>query len=366
MCSQGIFSLGVDTAAGEFAKGYDNAINLLDKFATGRTYIPPASEGLGPPMRTDRLIYFLAMAALGAGRADSPELKAVQHPMSALQALAKFSIAGSPDWVAIGDGVWISNKPKNNISQLDAKTNRVGAIIGVAKDPCSGLAIAFGSVWVPICSDGSVQRIDLKSHKVVASIPSGVANTEGGITAGAGSVWMPSDAAGVLSRIDPASNKVVSKISIPPGSFTAVFDSASVWITSTKGNLLTRVDAKSEKVLAKIPVGPEPRFLAAGLGSVWTLNQGDGSVSRIDPATNKVSATIEVGVPGPGGDIAVGEGAVWVTAIGKPLSKIDPASNRVVAQYVGKGGDALRAGLGSLWLSNHEFHEVWRIDPKGL
>jgi hypothetical protein len=23
-------------------------------------------------------------------------------------------------------------------------------------------------------------------------------------------------------------------------------------------------------------------------------------------------------------------------------------------------------GLGSLWLSNHEFHEVWRIDPKGL
>jgi virginiamycin B lyase len=57
---------------------------------------------------------------------------------------------------------------------------------------------------------------------------------------------------------------------------------------------------------------------------------------------------------------------VWVSAIGKPLSKIDPATNRVVTQYVGKGGDALRVGLGSLWLSNHEFHEVWRIDPKGL
>ena len=126
------------------------------------------------------------------------------------------------------------------------------------------------------------------------------------------------------------------------------------------------MDAKTEKVVATIPVGPTPRFLAAGLGSVWTLNQGDGSVSRIDPATNKVSATIEVGVPGEGGDIAVGEGAVWVTAIGKPLSKIDPATNRVVTQYVGKGGDALRVGLGSLWLSNHEFHEVWRIDPKGL
>jgi virginiamycin B lyase len=242
----------------------------------------------------------------------------------------------------------------------------VAAVIPVAKTPCSGLAIAFDSVWVPICSDGSVERLDSKSHKVTASIPTGVANTEGGITAGGGSIWMPSDAAGVLSRIDPAANKVVSKISIPAGSFTAAFDSGSVWITSTKNNLLTRVDAKSEKVLATIPVGPAPRFLAAGLGGIWTLNQGDGSVSRVDPATNKVAATIEVGVPGGGGDIAVGEGAVWVTANGKPLSKIDPATNRVVTQYVGKGGDALRAGLGSLWLSNHEFHEVWRIDPKGL
>ncbi len=317
-------------------------------------------------MKSNRLLYILAATALGASYAAGPDLKSVQHPMSDLRAIAKFSIPGSPDWVAIGDSVWISNNPKNNISQLDPKTNQIGAVITVAKTPCSGLAVAFGSVWVPICSNGSVQRVDAKSQRIVASIPSGVANTEGGITAGDGSIWMPSDAAGVLSRIDPATNKVVSKLPIPAGSFTAAFDVGSVWITSTKGNLLTRVDAKTEKVVAKIPVGPAPRFLATGLGSIWTLNQGDGSVSRVDPATNKVSATIEVGVPGAGGDIAVGEGAVWVTAIGKPLSKIDPATNRVVTQYVGKGGDALRVGLGSLWLSNHEFHEVWRIDPKGL
>jgi virginiamycin B lyase len=317
-------------------------------------------------MKIDRLLYLLAMIAVGAAHADGPDLKAVQHPMSELHAIAKFSIPGSPDWVAIGDSVWISNNPKNNISELDPKTNQVGAVITVPKKPCSGLAIAFGSIWVPICSDGSVQRVDPKSQKIVASIPSGVANTEGGITAGEGSIWMPSDAAGVLSRIDPATNKVVSKISIPEGSYTAAFYADAVWITSTKNNVLTRVDAKSEKVTASITVGPAPRFLATGLGSVWTLNQGDGSVTRVDPATNKVSATIEVGVPGGGGDIAVGEGAVWISANGKPLSKIDPATNRVVTQYVGKGGDALRVGLGSLWLSNHEFHEVWRIDPKGL
>jgi virginiamycin B lyase len=317
-------------------------------------------------MKIHRLLYFLAVTAMGAAHVDGPELKAVQHPMSELHAIAKFSIPGSPDWVVIGDSVWISNNPKNNISQLDPKTNQIGAVITVGTKPCSGLALGFGSVWVPICSDGSVQRVDLKTQKIVATIPSGVANTEGGIAAGEGSIWMPSDASGVLSRIDPATNKVLSKISIPAGSFTAAFDAGSVWITGTKNNVVTRVNAKTERVVATIPVGPTPRFLATGLGSVWTLNQGDGSVSRIDPSSNKVSATIEVGVPGPGGDIAVGEGAVWVTAMGKPLSKIDPATNRVVTQYVGKGGDALRVGFGSLWLSNHEFHEVWRIDPKGL
>ena len=317
-------------------------------------------------MKIDKFIYLLAATSMAATHTDGPELKAVQHPMTELHAVAKFSIPGFPDWVAIADSVWISNKPENNISRLDPKTNHVGSVIPVAKNPCSGLVIAFDSVWVPICSDGSVQRVDPKSQKVVATIPSGVANTEGGITAGAGSVWMPSEEAGMLARIDPATNKVVSKIPIPPGSYTAAFEDGSVWITNTKGNLLVRVDPKTEKVTAKIPVGPTPRFLAVGMGSVWTLNQGDGSVSRVDPKTNKVTATIEVGVPGEGGDIAVGEGAVWVTAIGKPLSKIDAATNRVLAQYVGKGGDALRVGLGSIWLSNHEMHEVWRIDPKGL
>jgi YVTN family beta-propeller protein len=113
-------------------------------------------------------------------------------------------------------------------------------------------------------------------------------------------------------------------------------------------------------------VGKAPRFIAAGGGAVWTLNQGDGSVSRIDPKTNKVVATIEVGVPGGGGDIAVGEGSVWVTSFEFPISRIDPSTNQVVQQFYGKGGDAIRVGLGSVWLSNLEAGNVWRLDPKRI
>lgn len=312
------------------------------------------------------LLWIVAAGWLSVSRADAPKLAAVQRPMSELKPLAKFDIPGSPDWLAIGDSVWISNKPKNNLSRLDPKTNAVAGTIPVGKGPCAGLALGFGSVWVPHCGDGTVWRIDLNSQKTLAEIKTGIADTEGGIAAGAGSVWMPSDAAGMLSRIDPSTNRVISKIPISPGSNTAAFGEGAVWVTSTKNNLVTRVDPKTDKAAATIAVGSKPRFLAVGLGSVWVLNQGDGTVSRIDPKSNRVTATIAVEVPGEGGDIDTGEGSVWVTAMGKPLSRIDPATNAVVKQFVGKGGDALRVGLGSVWLSNHEFHEVWRIDPKSL
>ena len=81
-------------------------------------------------------------------------------------------------------------------------------------------------------------------------------------------------------------------------------------------------------------------------------------MSRIDPLSNRVVATIEVGVPDPGGDSAVGESFVGVTAIGKPFSRIDPGSNRLVAQFVGEGGDALRIGHGSVWLASFFLQEV--------
>jgi len=286
--------------------------------------------------------------------------------LKTLHPLAKFTIPGSPDWLAIDESVWISNKPKSNLTRIDPKTNRILATITTGKEPCAGLAIGFGSVWVPNCGDQTISRFDARTAKLQATVPVTIADTEGMIAAGEGSVWMPTDASGVMTRIDPDTNKVVARIPVPAGSFAAVVGEGAVWVTCTKSNLVSRVDPKSGKVIATIPVGPSPRFLAVGLGSVWTLNQGDGSVSRIDPSINKVSATILVGVPGEGGDIDTGEGAVWVTAMGKPLSRIDPSTNRVVKQFVGKGGDALRVGHGSLWLSNHEFEEVWRIDPRAL
>ena len=45
------------------------------------------------------------------------------------------------------------------------------------------------------------------------------------------------------------------------------------------------------------------------------------------------------------------------------LMLIDPATDKVVKQWGGPGGDGLRFGLGSLWLSNGRQGTVWRLSP---
>jgi len=288
----------------------------------------------------------------------------VRIPMASLKPDAEFEVPGAPDWIAIGESVWISNQPKNSVTRLDPKTNKVADVVTTGSRPCSGLAIGFGSLWVPNCGDRTVARVDLKTNKVTATFPIGIADSEGGIAASPDSIWMLTDKNGTLARIDPATNKVVGEIYVARGSYTVAYGENAVWVTSTTENLVTRVDPATNLVTDTIPVGKAPRFLAVGEGAVWTLNQSDGSVTRIDPKTNKVAATIEVGVPGEGGDIAAGEGSVWVTSFEFPLSRIDPATNKVVQQFAGKGGDALRVGLGSVWLTDLAGGKVWRIDPK--
>lgn len=292
----------------------------------------------------------------------------VKRALSSIKPLAIFDLeSGTPDWQALSDdAVWVANAKRNAIHRLDVKTNKIAATIPVGKSPCSGLAAGFGSVWVPNCGDKTISRVDLKTGAVVATVPVGPAESEGGIAASEDAIWLVTDPKGTLSRIDPKTNLASATVAVPAGSAAVVYGDGAVWVTTPARNMLTRVDAKTNKVTDSIPVGPGPRFETFGAGSVWTLNQGDGTISRVDTKTRKVVATIEVGIPGTGGEIAFGLGHIWATVFQIPISEIDPGTNQVVKQWVGEGGDTIRAGHGSLWLSNLRAHTVWRIDPKQL
>jgi virginiamycin B lyase len=288
----------------------------------------------------------------------------VRREMSSIKPIAIFPAEGTPDWqVLTEDSVWVTNARKNTVHRLDTKTNTVTAVIRVGNTPCSGLAAGFGSIWVPNCRDKTVSRIDIKTNKVVAAIKASPSASEGGIGASPEAVWLVTDAKGMLSKIDPATNTVKDTVKVPPGSAGVTYGEGLVWVTTPLENLLTGVDPQTNKVVYSVKVGPGPRFLTTGAGSVWTLNQGDGTVSRVNAKTGKLTVNIPCGIPGEGGEIAYGEGYIWATIFEIPITQIDPQTNTVLKQWFGTGGDSIRAGHGSVFLSNLKAGNLWRIDP---
>jgi virginiamycin B lyase len=240
--------------------------------------------------------------------------------------------------------------------------------VQVSGEACSGLASRFGSIWVPLCGKKpALVRIDATKNAITATLLIAPAGREGGIATSEDSVWMVADKNGTLDRIDPSTNTVRQKISIPPGSYNPIFSDGIVWITGVESGVLRAVDAATGRVLESVGVGPKPRFLTSGGGSIWTLNQGDGTVSRVDEKSRKVTATIRVGIPGTGGDIGYGADSVWTTVFEVPLTRIDAtAANKVVRQWVGKGGDSLRVGFGSIWITDYKRGLLERIPIQQL
>lgn len=290
-----------------------------------------------------------------------PGVPGVQHPVSMLVPDAEYPTPGGPDWLAAGENqVWTNNRRSDLVVRMDPDTGETVAMVAV-KDPCSGLAIAAGTLWAPSCTEGVIYRIDTTTNQVVSKVPVAPANNEGGIAYGAGSIWMPTDKGNAIARIDAVSSDILATIPLPAGSFTAVYGYGRVWVSSTETSIVSVIHPASNKVVAEIPVDQRPRFMSVGEGYVWTLNQGTGSVSKIDPSTLKVAATIQLGVPGTGGDIAADEGSVWVTIRDIPLSRIDVHTNTVTHQFVGPGGDGMRVLHGSIWLSNGRSNNVWRL-----
>ncbi len=301
-----------------------------------------------------------------AEKPAKPGLPALQQPFAELHPAALLKLGETADWVDIaGDAVWVGAGHPYSVHAIDPATQREIAAVALPGEACAGLASGYGSLWVALCGEGAARglaQIDLASHQLIRVLPFGP-EAEGGIAVGGGSVWMVQGKRTLL-RIDPADGHIRQKISLPTGSYNPIAAGPTLWVTNYTGNRIAMVALQSGKLERLVPTGPAPRFLTAGGGAIWTLNQGDGSVSHLDQKTGRLLATIPLGLPGPGGDIAFGDGKVWVTMDGVPLTAIDPATNQPLRQWVGPGGDSLKVDAGWIWLTDYHGGTVAAIaDP---
>jgi virginiamycin B lyase len=268
-----------------------------------------------------------------------------------------------PGAAASPTGMWFPQPQTSSIVHIDAKNNTPAKPIAIGHAPCASLGIAFETVWAAACDGSKISRVDTTHGNVTAAAPLAVASPQGSLASAAGSMWVITDAKGIVSRIDPTNNAAVAEVFVAANPFAVAAQDDVVWVTSEMGDLLTRIDAPTNVVLETIKVGPRPGPLVLGEGSVWTLNRGDGSVSRVDIKSNKVVHTIKLDESLANGAIAVGEGAVWLSAPGVPLARIDVRTNRVTHKFTGRGGGAIAVGHGSVWVNAGPML-TWRVDPR--
>jgi virginiamycin B lyase len=164
------------------------------------------------------------------------------------------------------------------------------------------------------------------------------------VAAGEGSVWVlsrgprPCSPATpcTVARIDPDTNRLVgTPTRLPADGWDLAVGAGSVWATQFDGRLV-RIDARTGRIRARISARPIyfGSVVTVGGGFVWTGNDDErnhsGSVSKIDPATNRVVGSL-TGLGSPQ-SIAFGQGAVWVADHAGWLVKIHPKTLTVIAR----------------------------------
>jgi ABC-type oligopeptide transport system substrate-binding subunit/DNA-binding SARP family transcriptional activator len=142
----------------------------------------------------------------------------------------------------------------------------------------------------------------------------------------------------------------------------------------TESNANVFLSEATGEVTRRAPAA-DAAFVRFGAGSLWSISN-EGVLTRIDPATGKVIATIGLDISKPGG-MTFGRGSVWVTdAFSPTVVRVDPAINDVVKRIrlpmtsvVTDLTGGVSVGAGSVWVGHGQFNPgawVERLDPEGV
>jgi DNA-binding beta-propeller fold protein YncE/outer membrane lipoprotein-sorting protein len=313
---------------------------------------------------------------------------------------ATIPVGSHPGSLAAGAGsLWVVNIGAHiadgSLSRIDPRSNRVISTIKGLKG--WALTYAAGSIWV-VTNGGRLERIDPASNRQggPAIAVGGGTTPSRDIAYGAGTLWtvggkvrtahfpngMSDSSYASLVRINPANGRVILDIPIQGDlaySAAIAVGEGSTWVATYRptpsgksdSTVLVRVDPEHNRVVSTLTLGSYSlgRIVTA-LGSIWlTVGNYDhhGYLIRIDPRSNRIIAKIRVGKSPDG--IAVSPGAIWVAnSEDGTLSKIDPATNRVVGTPLPVGdypGGALYA-YGALWVADNQDNTLVRINRPDL
>jgi YVTN family beta-propeller protein len=177
-----------------------------------------------------------------------------------------------------------------------------------------------------------------------------------------------------VAVIDPATNEVTTTVSVGtnPGPLAFEPESRSLWVGNLDDESVTRIDSHPIRTGSTVAIGERPGGLAAGEGSVWvtgaTRTRPFATVRRIDPRFDKAHQPIRIeNLPDESGaSIALGRGSLWVAPSVGLLTRLDPATGRVVGPRIdaGHSPSTVASDGRMVWVADRFAAVVTRIDPR--
>jgi len=194
--------------------------------------------------------------------------------------VATVPLASEPYGLAVtGDAVWATELVAGTVTRIDPSANRVVATIRTGGRPVH-VAADERSVWVAYPLDTLVRRIDPLTNTVAGTVR--VAQPQG-VAIGFGSVWVPSQRAREVLRFDPRAGLTTARAAgrIPVAgepAFIAV-GRTSVWVGG-HDRTVQRIDPATGTVTASRPVAGALHAMAVDEVSLWTASSVGDTVSR--------------------------------------------------------------------------------------
>lgn len=217
---------------------------------------------------------------------------------------AAFSIAVAKErlWVSRRDGVLVS---------VDRDTRRlVGRPIRYGGGAAT-VATGYGAVWINNFNDdfeGHVTRVDPCTSRLSRIRVGRGANT---VYFAYGSLWVTNSVDGTIERIDPRSGRKVASITGLDDPQDLVAANGSLWVTEYGSQRIRQVDPRDNRILRQaIKVGPDPAGLTAAAGALWVAHYGNGTLTRVDLRSRRARLRIVSGGTSPT-DVVAGFGRLW-------------------------------------------------------
>lgn len=242
-----------------------------------------------------------------------------------------------------------------------ATTPQVTGTIQVGLGP-SGIAVAGGEVWTANISDTTISRIDVSTGTVIDHYRVGGKPED--VVVGEGAVWIANET--VIQRLEPGTGKLEPiEIETSPSHIDLALGDGALFTFSGDDNV-TKIDTETRRTVRRESVVDRPGDIATGEGFVWVLGDEGRTLYRLDPA-DITGESFEIPGHSEDNDLAVGGGAVWVAHGDEGLVyRIDPETGAITGPPGDVAGDfaGIAVGPDALWVltgSSAGPDKLWRL-----